>query len=354
VRFVGRGHPNIRATHEKTFELTPDTEVSERATCVIAVDVRSDGGGPCAGPVELTVRVGDHTHRVRAGASSSWQPGSTAVVRRSPMQLPGTFATSADTSAAELPRALVSALQSHDTVVEVEVAPAPPTRRTVVLCSADPSRPADARLRAELATADRIVAEDTEARAIASPRNGAGSRTLVVATRELPGASVLAELGNPKTDVETIGMPPQLAAAAACPSRAAVVIAADQPVKALRTAPATHRVLAPCAPHELPDFLETAGELRPGSLVTIAQLYAPPIRVCDGAVPQLPAEDRTYCCVAPAASSRAIDPSVHAAVRALLADGVSTRTAARALAELAHLTRRDAYDTVLEMSRTLH
>jgi hypothetical protein len=351
VRFVGHGHPNIRATHAKTWELSPDPDITERATCVIAVDVRTEGAQPCAGPLAITVRAAGHTQTLRARGNSSWSPGDTAIVRRSPMQLAGTFAVCADAAAADLPRELVAALRSPQTVVEIDVTPAQSTQPTIVLFAADASRPTDVRLLAELAAADRIVFEDAAARLLADPPpSGTGSRMLVLATRELPGATVLSELADRDTEVETVGLPTQLAAAVASPSRAPLTIAADRPERVLRSAPADLRVLVRADPDELPALLRLAGELRPDSLIVMTQQYAAPLRVPAGTAPTLPAKDVVYCCFAPAPRTDELDPAVRAAIRTLLTDGVSTRTAARTLAELTGLSRREAYDRVLEMS----
>jgi hypothetical protein len=351
VRFVGRGHPNIRATHAKTLELSPEPHITERATCVIAVDVRTADAQPWAGPLAITVRAGGHTHIVRARGNSSWSPGATAIVRRSPMQLPGSFAVDADAAAADLPRELVTALRSAQTVVEVDVTPAESGRPTLVLFAADASRPTDDRLRAELAAADRVLVEDPTARVLADfPPPGTGPRALVLATRELPGASVLAELADLGTDVETAGLPAQLAAAAASPSRAPLTIASGRPERALRWTPTGQRVLLRAEPGDLPALLELAGEVRPDSVVVLAQQFTAPVRVPSGAAATVPVQDAVYCCFAPAPAAAALDPAVQAAIRGLLADGVSTRTAARTLAQLTGLSRREAYVRVLAMS----
>lgn len=356
VRFVGRGHPNIRATHAKTFELTHASDITQRATCVIAIEVRTDDGRPLAGPVQLTVRVADQPpFAIRARAHSGWLPGSTAIFRRSPMQLPDTYATCADAAAADFPRALAEAARSADAVVTVDVEPAPAEHHTVVLFAADPTRPNDERLRAEFAAADRVVCEDPGARQLADPPPaGDGHRTLVVATRELPGTTVLAALADLNCKVEVVGLPAQLAAAAASPSRAPLVIGAGRPASALRSARAQHRLLLRCTAAEVRALLELAGELRPDSIVALTQQYAPPLRVRAGDPAELPTEDVTYCCFAPApdAGERAIDnadPAVTAAIRGLLADGVTTRTAASALAELTGMSRRAAYERVLQL-----
>ena len=46
MRFVGHGHERIRATHTKTLELSLDPDITERATCVIAVNARPEPHRP--------------------------------------------------------------------------------------------------------------------------------------------------------------------------------------------------------------------------------------------------------------------------------------------------------------------
>lgn len=53
----GRGHPAIRATHAKTLELTADTAITERATCVVGVGARFDPDGSLADLAALRGRV---------------------------------------------------------------------------------------------------------------------------------------------------------------------------------------------------------------------------------------------------------------------------------------------------------
>ena len=60
-----------------------------------------------------------------------------------------------------------------------------------------------------------------------------------------------------------------------------------------------------------------------------------------------PAATASHICFDAAEPTGALDPAVRAAVDGLLADGVSTKVAANALATLAGWDRRRAYDTVL-------
>jgi hypothetical protein len=168
MRLLGHGHPEIRATHGKTFELVPAAAITGRATCVIAVGARPDGActGPLAGPLRLEVRAGGRQAVVRAVGNPGWTPGGSAVVRRSDVRLPGTLATEADTAAADLPADLVAALRDPATAVELSVSRdrVRPDGRADLVLLWTPAAGAGRRLPAELAAAWLVVAEDEGAR----------------------------------------------------------------------------------------------------------------------------------------------------------------------------------------------
>lgn len=357
MRFVGRGSPSIRATHTKTLELSPDRTITERATCVVSVATVGAPSAPLAGPVRIRLTAGGEAFTVHARANSAWAPGGPAVIRRSPLRLPGTLATHADAAAADLPRNLVAALASPDAEVEVTVEPVRPQRDTVVLLLVDPTLGADARLRAEQDAADAVLAEDADARQLVRGRaaeTGAATRTLVVAARDLPGATVLDLLADPQVDVETVGLPARLAAAAAAPSRAPLVLAPDgtDPRDTLRTAPAQARLVFGLTADGVPGLLDSAARLRGASAAILVQQYAPPRRIAAGDLPSLPGRDTVACCLYPSRSpdaAAALDPPVRAAVTRLVEDGVPTRTVARVLAELTGRPRSEAYALALEL-----
>jgi hypothetical protein len=351
VRFVGRGHDRIRATHAKTLELSMDPDITERATCVIAVGVEGPAT-PMAGPVRIEISAGGETFELHALANSSWDPSGPAVIRRSPLRLPGTLATHADAASADLPRALVAALQSASAIVEVTIEPEPTAHDTVVLFAADLSRAADPRLTAEIDAAHTIVAEDDAARRLVAPRPGgpgATGRTLVVATRDLPGGSVHAHLVG--ATVETVGLPAALAAAAASPSRGPLTLAPSgaDPRELMRSTPAGHRLVLATGADRLLALLSLALDVRGTAGATLAQDYAPPLRVVDGAIPELPSQDTVHVCLDAATESSALDPAVRAALKQLLADGVPTKTVAKVLTDLTGRPRREAYDAILHM-----
>ncbi len=349
MRFVGRGHPAIRATHAKTLELTPEPDVTERGTCVLAVGADAEPPSPIAGPVRIRLTAGAGRWSLEALANPSWDPAGSAVIRRGPLRLPGTFATDATAAAADLPRDLLAALQDPGTLVTVDVLPLPPAAPTLILAAADPlAAAASAALAAELERADEVLTEDADARRLAGPdRGGPGGRTLVVATRDLPGRRVLDRLSG--STVDTIGLPPPLAVAAACPSRAPVVVTSDP--DDLGRVPAGHRLVLLLGRADLPRTLQRAADRRGGAATTVMQDHGRPLPATPDTIPELPGADMVACCLHPAVEPDALDPAVAAALDALLAEGTPTRAAARALAALTGWGRRRAYDAVLRRSR---
>jgi hypothetical protein len=352
VRLVGSGHPAIRATHHKTLELTPDVDISERATCVVAVGA-AGALQPLAGDVRITITAGTESFTFEARGNPAWDPAGTAIIRRSPFRLPDTLATHATAAASDLPRALVAAMRDGRTAIELSAEPIR-GRRCAVLFGFEPALH-DRRLAAELAVADVVVAEDAAAARALGTRTAHGpvdvdGRVLVVATTDLPGATVVDALRE--VDVETVGLPPALAAAAASPSRAPVFLAPDgADVRAvLRDAPAATRLVMPVAAADVADALAAAEAQRGSDGGVLVQPFAPPVRVHPSTPIELPSRDGGYLCLDAITASDALDPRVRAAIDGLLADGVPSKAAANALAALTGWPRRRAYDYVVSVA----
>ncbi|MBP2475918.1 hypothetical protein JOF53_004790 [Crossiella equi] len=342
IRLRATGHPEIRATHAKTWELTPDRELTTRATCVLGVG--ATGEGPAlAGPVELRLSVGESTVVVRALGNPHWVPGGPAVVRLGPARLPNTLATDADLSSADLPRELAARLADPATEITVDVLPVADPGTLVLFAATGPS----ARLDAELAAADVVLAEDAGARALARPRgSGTEGRVLVVATEDLPGPS----LTHRPAAVEVVGLPPGLAAAAASPVAAPVFLAQPgrKPADSLRNAPLTARVVLRVPADLVPKVLDVARERGSRSWAYAVEPYAESERPRWGGLDELipPSRGEVWLCVDPAPGEAGLDPDLRKLLTGLLAEGVSAKTLAKTLADLPGQSRRTAYDTV--------
>ena len=349
MRLVGRGHAGIRATHHKTLELSHNEDITERATCVIGVGF-SDGVTPIAGDVRITISAGDESFAFDGRGNPGWDPSGTAVIRRSPFRLADTLATHATAAASDLPRTLVDAMRDENATVELFADPIR-GRRCVVLFALDLALPRDPRLAAERAAADLVVAEDADAARALGVRTASGPievdrRVLVVASRELPGATVVDALTD--SEVETVGLSPALAAAAASPSRAPLIITDGAPRDAIRAAPAATRLVLRAPAGEVDAVLELAAGQRGSAGALLVQPHAPPLRVHAGTPVELPSREEVYLCLDPAPEPRTLDPRVRAAIDALLAEGVPTKAAANALAELTGMPRRRAYALLLD------
>lgn len=372
LRMKCRGHDDIRATHGKTLEFAVDPEITARATCVVGVaaEVVERGAPGIAGPVRITIAVGGRSATVRAVANSRWRPGSTAVVRRSSERLANTLATDADLAASTLPRELLDGLRDPESEVDITVERDPDAAGGLVLFHA---READSpRLAAEIASADQVLVEDQQARALVAAVKDAdrpvvdarkadrgklraalqrGERVLVVSA---VGArsDVVAELLAVDVPFEVLGLPAQLAVAAISPSGAPVVLVEDGSrrgiVKAVRRH-ANAAVVIRCAADQLPGIVEEAGERR---LAVLPAGSAERPRL--GTTSELPAglggSTEIFCCLAPAAVGEDTDVDAPGLIRALLDQGVSQKTISRALIDSAGWSRRQAYDLVLSLS----
>ena len=125
----GRGHPAIRASHHKTLELSRDTEITERATCIVAVGVDLDEAALAGhgGAARLTLTAGGLTETVNGRLNPAFRPGDPLVVRLSGAAARNALLIGADRSASDLERDLVAALAAGSDV-EISVEVPEPTR----------------------------------------------------------------------------------------------------------------------------------------------------------------------------------------------------------------------------------
>jgi hypothetical protein len=364
LRFEARGHPAIRATHGKTLEFTAETAITGRATCVVGVATRLPTR-PLAGPIELTITVAGESVGCRAVGNSAWWPGSgSAVIRRSRQRLPDTLATDAELAADGLPRHFVRALASPDATLSVLIERrASPLGGTLVRCF----RPGVApdRLVAEAAAADAVIAEDPSCRSWLSSIGIAsqaaswtesaaacladGGRVLAVTDSAGAGSVLLAAAGA----VEVLGLPAEAAVSAAAADRSPVLQAghlASRGLPALAGANPSAALVIRCPAEQLPGLLANLGR-ESAQLVLVSA--ADPERPVRGSLCQLPLPDRgeVVCRVAglpDTAPAAPVEP--RALVRELLAQSVTPRTVALAVAGLPGWSRRSAYEFVLAVA----
>jgi hypothetical protein len=124
------------------------------------------------------------------------------------------------------------------------------------------------------------------------------------------------------------------------------------PRSTLRDAPAAARVVVQVPAADVEPLLALAATRRGSTGAVLVQEFAPPMRVRSDRPVVLPSRDEAYLCFDAADERSALDPRVRAAIAGLLADGVPTKAAATALAELTGWPRRRAYDYVVDQTRT--
>jgi 16S rRNA (cytidine1402-2'-O)-methyltransferase len=123
VSFVAHGHPRISGSHTKTVELTRDTEVTGRATCVVGVRSEHDDDElmKLRGDVEVTLGAGGITDSFTATISPFFLGDDALVFRRGPGLRGRTLAYDASKAATEIDRDLVRAMGAGDTDVAVTI-----------------------------------------------------------------------------------------------------------------------------------------------------------------------------------------------------------------------------------------
>ncbi|MGB0670977.1 MAG: 16S rRNA (cytidine(1402)-2'-O)-methyltransferase [Rhodospirillales bacterium] len=117
------GHPNIKASHGRTLELTEDADVTTRGTCIIGVNARFDEAelAGLRGRLSVTLRVGDLEDRLEAFAAPGFTPGQPLIFRRAMGGVTRTFAQGATKGASDLERGLVAALREPGAELVVEI-----------------------------------------------------------------------------------------------------------------------------------------------------------------------------------------------------------------------------------------
>jgi hypothetical protein len=374
ARAVARGHPEIRATHHKTWELTSESVITGRATCVVGVDARFDPAewGLLRGEVRIHLRAGGHDVHGTATVNPSHQVSRRIVARRGDFQDPDTFAMSAVPSAAELPAEMITALADPGTEVVLtatEVRPPPPL---IIVAAAGGPAPAG---RVGLLWMDA----DERVDLVRPPATFAGART-VAATLADPEAPLPEAARNWLAAARTRHARVLYAAGpdphdpTAHPTISTLLAAACSPVPTLRLGrwdrrPGRARSRPAPPPQAAPEsLLAVVRELRVPAVVTAAaataatlMAQAPPS--CRVAVPDtVPDLGVAVRWLAPAEAAATlvdrpdgpvtvvIDPApetapriaADACVHRLVAAGVPARTVADALAPLG-LDRRRVY-----------
>jgi 16S rRNA (cytidine1402-2'-O)-methyltransferase len=179
------GHPNIRATHAKTIELTGDTDVTLAGTCIVGVAAQADSDALLAlrGPVVVRLACGGIEDRVRARIDPTYRRSAPLILRCYDKPQPRTLCIAADKGAAALDRDLVEELRrpGAELVVTIEeLGQVGAADAALFVVAAPIGEPDDLSPRARdvLSSVDLILAEDTRSLAEMAPRTSYPRRVL--------------------------------------------------------------------------------------------------------------------------------------------------------------------------------
>jgi hypothetical protein len=359
---TARGHPNVKASHAKTLELVPEGQVSPRGTCILGVDLRGDLDALAClrGPAVFRLRCGDRLAEVRARLNPAWLPGEPLILRTRATPLARrTLAYAADTGAAGLDRAFVSALADSEARLEVEVAAeGPPGPGTLVL--AHPAGARDARREAAERLAERRVSEAAGlceaiaagarvllesgdpgvwAAAVQAAQAAGGLATLAGGWPAALGAQALSGLGGAAWGQVTAwpdGKPARRALLAGLARSGAALLLRLPAGQAESLLGLAAKALAGREASLVVAPGEALEEATRGSLEEIAGRRAP--------------EAEAWLAVAGLAAEAAqdLDPELLALARSLQGQGVGTKSLAAALSEVAGVSKREAFNILVK------
>ncbi len=168
VIITAKGHPNIKGTHAKTFELSHDTDVTQTGTCIIGVDCEYDEEAllNLRGSVNIHLRCADAEDVIQARINPMFRRDDPLIIRRNNKPQPRTLCTSASKGASALNRDLIKALQQENATLTMkieEVATEAPEEGVLYVIGMPIGNPGDISLRAidTLQSVDAVLAEDT-------------------------------------------------------------------------------------------------------------------------------------------------------------------------------------------------
>ncbi len=131
--FAARGHVNIRATHEKTVEVTRETHLTTQGDCIAAVGAEKglrdldprmrEAARRSDAVVSLSLRLGNRvfTTTGRGDPGLAWDHPTDMVARMSGYVCPRTLMICADKATIHMPRPMVQLLKNPEAVVTVTV-----------------------------------------------------------------------------------------------------------------------------------------------------------------------------------------------------------------------------------------
>jgi hypothetical protein len=323
---VGRGHPAIRATHAKTFELTAEPAVTARATCVLAVGTVLDPNlALLRGRVRLTL---DTAGLPAVSGEATLNPhraiSDRVVIRRSRSLDADTLAVESTLTADDLSADFASALTDPEREVRLTVEEVGITRPLLRVSFGERMRLPAMKDFAAQGTADLTIAED------APPKEAAALNATLERATALGARVSVAGSYKPLEALLAAGLPPHPFGYLGAPQRLSAMPATATVFRMPEAMPVS--LLA-----ERDVWIEDAGELDLGTAVQRASV-GDAIAAVGALVVVGPAD------------SRETSVDLTTVARALADAGIAPRTLTDALAPFG-LTRKKLYALLSEQDR---
>ena len=121
------GHENIRSNHQKTIEITKESDLTPQGDCIVGVNATSscndlpqelkDKLRNFDAKVSFSIRVGDHEFVIKGNGHPDLilTHNDDIVIRKSDFICPRTLAVNCDKASDLLPRSMISLLQDPKT-----------------------------------------------------------------------------------------------------------------------------------------------------------------------------------------------------------------------------------------------
>ena len=127
VSFTAKGHPNIQATHPRTFEFTREDHCTLRGDCIVGVSANFSLAAlkslfSCK-RIRIAMRCGSLEEIAHAEINPQFTDPMEFVVRIGEFISERTFATRADTSAAEFSPQFRIAIRNPEAMIQVTITP---------------------------------------------------------------------------------------------------------------------------------------------------------------------------------------------------------------------------------------
>ncbi|WP_257596650.1 16S rRNA (cytidine(1402)-2'-O)-methyltransferase [Parerythrobacter lacustris] len=160
-----QGHTNIKATHKRTFELVPESDLTESGTCIVGVSTLCDREAllRLRGQVRIELACGGCHDVVHARINPFYIASDPLIIRTNPQAQHRSLCIDADKGSASLDRRLVAALRSPDAQLDITISEIDGDRSGALFLVGMPIGNAldlSPRAIATLASVDLILAED--------------------------------------------------------------------------------------------------------------------------------------------------------------------------------------------------